>query len=152
MLRWDGSADLTGLGVHSCKVTFLSWARQLNIEEELRMAQGHHRVSSSTSMAASYSRDDVRPALQAQRILLLKIIQGFRPITPALRGGQVPLKEHPVTLPTGSHGSVKESVETGIALPPMEDLDDTDSEPIFEADQLHPWSPGLPSFEKLSSA
>ena len=152
LLRWDGNADLTGVGVHSCKVTLLSWARQLNIDEELRMAQGHHRVSSSTTMAALYSRDDVHPALQAQRIILQKILQGFRPITPALRGGQVPLKEHPVTFPAGGHSQSKELAETGIALPSTDDLEDTDSDvsdPVFESDQLHPWSPGLPSFENM---
>ena len=71
ILRWDANASLHSIGVHSCKVTFLSWARQLNITEELRMAQGHHRGSSASATVALYSRD-VHPALQVQKSDLAK--------------------------------------------------------------------------------
>ena len=43
LLTSSPSMDVSHIGVHSCKVTFLSWSRQLGIDEELRRHQGHHR-------------------------------------------------------------------------------------------------------------
>ena len=154
LLRWDANATLNSIGVHSCKVTFLSWARQLNIAEELRMAQGHHRGSSASATVALYSRDDVHPALQVQKVILQKVLDGFRPIIPMLRGGQVPIQEQPISLPAPllSRDTNDEFVPTGIAVPEIDDCEDTDSassETLYEADVLHTWSPGVPSFKNM---
>ena len=49
--HWRSHSDLpppaehTLYGVHSCKATVLSWARQLHLDPELRRLQGHHRPS-----------------------------------------------------------------------------------------------------------
>ncbi|CAE7771711.1 unnamed protein product [Symbiodinium sp. CCMP2592] len=39
----DQRPDLSLIGVHSAKVTFLSLAKQLLLDEALRREQGHHR-------------------------------------------------------------------------------------------------------------
>ena len=40
LLRRDSKVNLVAIGVHSCKFTFLSWSRQLNVAEGVRKAQG----------------------------------------------------------------------------------------------------------------
>ena len=60
--------DLSLIGVHSLKVTFLSFSKQLLIEEPLRLLQGHHR-GSLRSMSELYGRDDVAAPLQVRRRL-----------------------------------------------------------------------------------
>ncbi|CAE7492559.1 unnamed protein product, partial [Symbiodinium sp. CCMP2592] len=89
--RWNklSGAQVQNYTLHSCKTTLLSWANQLCISEDRRAVQGHHRHSS----ARLYSRDDVFGALTLQKELLLSIRQGWRPLCPQHRGGQVPLQE-----------------------------------------------------------
>ena len=45
LLQSHRDASVLSVGVHSPKVTLLSWVRQIGASEELRMAQGHHRQS-----------------------------------------------------------------------------------------------------------
>jgi hypothetical protein len=45
LLQSHRDASVLSVGVHSPKVTLLSWARQIGASEELRMVQGHHRQS-----------------------------------------------------------------------------------------------------------
>ncbi|CAE7611146.1 unnamed protein product [Symbiodinium sp. CCMP2592] len=89
--QWNklSKAQVENFTLHSCKTTLLSWANQLCISEARRAVQGHHRHSS----ARLYSRDDVFGALTLQKELLLAIRQGWRPLCPQHRGGQVPLHE-----------------------------------------------------------
>ena len=80
--------------LHSLKVTPLSCALQLNIDNESRRLWGHHRCrESGAAMASKYSRDDVLPALRAQLAVLQAICNGWVPLTPQARGGQRPLVE-----------------------------------------------------------
>ena len=139
LLISDPEADLSFVGVHSCKVTFLSWPRQLGLDEELRRHQGHHRSTGSGSCVSLYSRDDVHPALSLQKILLSKIAEGFSPVTPFLRGAAPSRCDKSVVIPQiGSMMDV--DVQTSIELPPMEDHMDTDSDasetPDLEASEL----------------
>lgn len=82
ILASDASGNVSQLGVHSCKVTFLSWSRQLGLDEELRRHQGHHRAPAGGGCVDLYSRDDVHPALELQRILRAKVEAGFRRVVP----------------------------------------------------------------------
>ncbi|CAE7354164.1 unnamed protein product [Symbiodinium sp. CCMP2592] len=62
-------------GVHSCKATVLSWARQCHLSPELRRLQGHHRPSAMEGSVRVYSRDDVGPML----LLQAEVINRIRP-------------------------------------------------------------------------
>ena len=120
-------ASVLSIGVHSPKVTLLSWARQVGASEDLRMAQGHHRQAGAKSNVALYGRDDVHPAIQLQKLLLHKISSGFRPVIPLLRGGAKPITDRPVHLP-GSIDAAQGSESTPLCLPEAADLLDTDSD------------------------
>ena len=89
-------ADL--LGVHSLKVTFLSYGRQLLIREDLQRQQGHHR-SSLAGMSDLYGRDDVAAPLEFQRQVVAAVLEGFRPRRPRLRGGLPPTADIEIDLP-----------------------------------------------------
>ena len=89
-------ADL--LGVHSLKVTFLSYGRQLLIREDLQRQQGHHR-SSLAGMSDLYGRDDVAAPLEFQRQVVAAVLEGFRPRRPRLRGGLPPTVDIEIDLP-----------------------------------------------------
>ncbi|CAE7282297.1 unnamed protein product, partial [Symbiodinium microadriaticum] len=89
-------ADL--LGVHSLKVTLLSYGRQLLIREDLQRQQGHRR-SSLTGMSDLYGRDDVAAPLEFQRQVVAAVLEGFRPRRPRLRGGLPPTVDIEVALP-----------------------------------------------------
>ena len=89
-------ADL--LGVHSLKVTLLSYGRQLLIREDLQRQQGHHR-SSLAGMSDLYGRDDVAAPLEFQRQVVAAVLEGFRPRRPRLRGGLPPTVDIEVDLP-----------------------------------------------------
>lgn len=86
------------LGVHSLKVTFLSWSRQLNIDQDLRRAQGHHRQDGARGSVALYARDDIHPCLVLQRSVQEKIRANFRPLQPVARGAGVPIADFAVSL------------------------------------------------------
>ena len=132
LLQSNSSADVQFVGVHSCKVTFLAWSRQLAIDSELRRHQGHHRASGPGQCVDLYSRDDVHPALQLQRIVLSKISSGFRPVIPLLRGGAPAVHDKPVVVPPVPPFPDL-PIETSISPPALEDLDDTDSNASSEA-------------------
>ncbi|CAE7290157.1 unnamed protein product, partial [Symbiodinium microadriaticum] len=89
-------ADL--LGVHSLKVTLLSYGRQLLIREDLQRQQGHHR-SSLAGMSDLYGRDDVAAPLEFQRQVVAAVLEGFRPRRPRLRGGLPATVDIEVALP-----------------------------------------------------
>eukprot|EP00435_Cladocopium_sp_Y103_P015148 s4770_g3.t1 len=127
MLTADPSVAVDLIGVHSCKVTFLSWSRQLGLDEDLRRHQGHHRAPGSGWCVDLYSRDDVHPALQLQKILRSKVGAGFRPVMPVLRGAGPSVSDKPVIIPPLPASSVVDC-ETSIHLPQAEDDVDTDSE------------------------
>ena len=141
LLQSNSSADVQFVGVHSCKVTFLSWSRQLAIDSELRRHQGHHRASGPGQCVDLYSGDDVHPALQLQRIVLSKISSGFRPVIPLLRGGAPAVIDKPVLVPPAPPFPDL-PIETSISAPALEDLDDTDSnassEAVLDQDELAP--------------
>ena len=126
LLTSSPSMDVSHIGVHSCKVTFLSWSRQLGIDEELRRHQGHHRSSGGNQCVDLYGRDDVFPALTLQRVILSKVAAGFRPLTPVLRGAGTAISDRPVTVPPLLADPCLE-VQTSIQLPATEELVDTDS-------------------------
>ena len=81
------------------KATLTSWAVQCQVPEHLRADLGHHRLRGNSKTVQLYSRDDVWGALQAQRCIILKAAQGWRPLTPQARGGQKPIDEPRVALP-----------------------------------------------------
>lgn len=70
--------------LHSCKATTLSWAAQLGVPEDLRAAQGHHRLANHC--VKKYGRDDVWPQIRCQRKLVNAIAEGWVPSTPLNRG------------------------------------------------------------------
>ena len=119
-------ASAHSIGVHSPKVTMLSWARQVGVSEEARMAQGHHRQGGAHSNVALYGRDDVHAALQLQRIVVHRVASGFRPVIPLLRGGAKPTIDKPVTVAPPAEGASPPG-ELQLCLPQTEDLQDTDS-------------------------
>ena len=72
--------------LRSCKVTTLSWASQLDIDAQLKAAQGHHATVDVGKSVRKYRRDDVLPQLNCQHRLLGAIGKGWRPVTPLQRG------------------------------------------------------------------
>ena len=109
-------ADL--IGVHSLKVTFLSYGRQLLIREDLQRQQGHHR-SSLAGMSDLYGRDDVAAPLEFQRQVVAAVLEGFRPRRPRLRGGLPPTADIEIDLPS---------------VPGASDLPPVGSSPVPEAE------------------
>ena len=120
-------ASASCLGVHSFKVTFLSWARQLNLNEEWRRHQGHHRADGAKGSVALYSRDDVWPALQLQQAVQSQIRAGFRPLQPMLRGGGASRVDFPVVLKPLSEGDVAPTPPLGLQFASMDATDFVDS-------------------------
>jgi hypothetical protein len=107
--------------VHSLKATVLSWALQVGLDETTRKFMGHHRLTSGSSrVAATYSRDDVLPALRGQAEILKAFRNNFMPMAPQMRGGQAPIFEkqlsHPVNsslkLPSFLTGQLQSSTAT----------------------------------------
>ena len=146
LLMSDPAAEVSHIGVHSCKVTFLSWSRQLGLDEELRRHQGHHRSPAGSGCVDLYSRDGIHPALQLQRIIRAKLATGFRPVVPVARGVGIAVKDRPVCLP-----ALPESlaVDAQIQMDSAEHHVDTDSnvsdgEDMLETiDQIPPPVPDL---------
>ena len=126
LLMSDPTADVSHIGVHSCKVTFLSWSRQLGLNEELRRHQGHHRAPAGSACVDLYSRDDVHPALELQRIVRAKLATGFRPVVPVARGVGLAVKDLPVSLPALPEAMAVDA-QTSIQLDSAELHVDTDS-------------------------
>ena len=126
LLQANKDASVLSIGVHSPKVTLLSWARQIGASEEARMAQGHHRQSGARSNVALYGRDDVHPAIQLQYQIIQRIASGFRPVIPLLRGGAKPVLDKPVSVAPPSE-EVTSQAQTQLCLPHSDDLADTDS-------------------------
>ena len=124
---------LMGIGAHSPKVTFLSWARQVGASEEARMAQGHHRATGARLNVSLYGRDDVHEALALQKLLVHRISKGFRPVTPMLRGGAKPVADCPVSIPVTAVDLEGEASNLN-CLPDLDDLADTDSGSSSEDD------------------
>ena len=131
LLQSSSDASTTSVGVHSPKVTLLSWARQIGVSEEARMAQGHHRLSGARQTAAPYGRDDVHPAIFLQKQIVHRISRGFRPVIPMMRGGGQPVMDKPLAIPLATV-LPKESDEVAVCLPDANDLVDTDSDPSSE--------------------
>ncbi|CAE7292481.1 unnamed protein product [Symbiodinium natans] len=80
--------------VHSMKVCLLSVMAQRGFRVSRQEAQGHHKSSSHS--AKLYSRDDVWPALAAQKSLMRSISQGWWPSTPLARGGRHPVPQRAI--------------------------------------------------------
>ncbi|CAE7272780.1 unnamed protein product [Symbiodinium sp. CCMP2592] len=95
----DQRPDLSLIGVHSAKVTFLSLAKQLLLDEALRREQGHHRPPPGHAMTRLYGRDDVSGPLALQSSIVQAVANGFRPLRPALRGGAPSLPDITVAVP-----------------------------------------------------
>ena len=79
---WMGTAKIdshqcASYTLHGLKATLLSWSRQLDVREDLRGDQGHHRSSSGRAAVSLYSRDDVWGALRCQDWVLSAIHSGF---------------------------------------------------------------------------
>ena len=115
------------IGVHSPKVTLLSWARQIGASEEARMAQGHHRQSGARSNVALYGRDDVHPAIQLQNQIIQRIASGFRPVIPLLRGGAKTCPGQTGFQWLHLQRKSTPQAQTQLCLPHSDDLADTDS-------------------------
>ena len=77
--------------VHGLKSTLLSWSVQLQLLEDQRRLQGHHKASQAS--VRLYSRDDVRGSLELQKAIIHAVQQGFKPVTPLSGGGQAPIEE-----------------------------------------------------------
>ena len=67
--------------------------------EALRADLAHHRLLTASGAVRLYSRDDVWGALEAQKLIIENVAQGWRPATPQSRGVQTPLAEPLVALP-----------------------------------------------------
>lgn len=124
------SSQLTLLGVHSLKVTFLSWSRQLDAPEDLRRNQGHHRLDGARGSVALYARDDVWPCIKLQRLVQSHIRAGFRPLQPVCRGACQPVGDIPVELPP-----LPEVDCTMADVPMVASPDKVISEPISSASE-----------------
>ena len=88
--------EASSYSVHSLKATVLSWAAQANLPEEDRRVHGKHKPAQMSVQL--YSRDDILGSLRVQSELISRASQGWRPVTPLSRGGQVPLTEPQFTL------------------------------------------------------
>jgi len=108
------------LGVHSLKVTLLSYGRQLLIREDLQRQQGHHRASIA-GMSDLYGRDDVAGPLEFQRQVVGAVLEGFRPRRPRLRGGLPPTADIDIQLPTVPGTSDMPSIESNPLPQPEQD-------------------------------
>ena len=131
MLWSNANADVQFIGIHSCKVTFLSW-----LDEEQRRHQGHHRAAGAGVCVDLYSRDDVHPALALQRTILSRISSGFRPVIPMMRGGAPSIADRPVSIPPVPGLSEMET-QTAVALPVAAAHLDTDSNASSDSPSAH---------------
>ena len=77
--------------IHGLKSTLISWATQLDLSDEHKRLQGKHQARNSSTRL--YSRDDVHGAIKLQQAIIKAIHDGWRPVTPLARGGQIPLVE-----------------------------------------------------------
>ena len=114
--------------IHGLKSTLISWATQLDLSDEHKRLQGKHQARNSSTRL--YSRDDVHGAIKLQQAIIKAIHDGWRPVTPLARGGQIPLVEpefalerYNKTAPEHSwgflqfHGQMFELPEQGPSLP-----------------------------------
>ena len=85
------SLNTKSYSVHGLKATILSWAAQANLPETDRRIHGKHRPAQASVQL--YSRDDILGSLRVQTALIQQIANGWRPVTPLGRGGQVPMTE-----------------------------------------------------------
>ncbi|OLP74839.1 hypothetical protein AK812_SmicGene45513 [Symbiodinium microadriaticum] len=139
-------ADL--LGVHSLKVTLLSFGRQLLIREDLQRQQGHHR-SSLAGMSDLYGRDDVAAPLEFQRQVVAAVLEGFRPRRPGFRGGLPPTADIEVALPCVPGASDMPPVGSN----PVPDAEhDTSSDSEVEDERAASPIPLPPSTQELPEA
>lgn len=77
--------------IHGLKSTLISWATQLDLPDEHKRLQGKHQSRNSSTRL--YSRDDVHGALKLQQAIVKAVQEGWKPVTPLARGGQLPLVE-----------------------------------------------------------
>lgn len=77
--------------IHGLKSTLISWATQLDLPDEHKRLQGKHQSRNSSTRL--YSRDDVHGALSLQKAVVKAVHEGWKPVTPLSRGGQLPLVE-----------------------------------------------------------
>ncbi|CAE7516046.1 unnamed protein product [Symbiodinium natans] len=121
--------DLDLIGVHSLKVTLLSVAKQLLLDDNLRRQQGHHR-SVSGAMPELYGRDDIAGPLELQQQVVRAVASGFRPLRPSARGSRPPLPDVPFTVPALAPAEPSGEIPALSARPPAElDVDSSsDSE------------------------
>jgi hypothetical protein len=85
------SLNTKSYSVHGLKATILSWAAQANLPETDRRIHGKHRPAQASVQL--YSRDDILGSLRVQTALIEQITNGWRPVTPLSRGGQIPMIE-----------------------------------------------------------
>ncbi|CAE7360546.1 unnamed protein product [Symbiodinium sp. CCMP2456] len=124
------------LGVHSLKVTLLSYGRQLLIREDLQRQQGHHRASIA-GMSDLYGRDDVAGPLEFQRQVVGAVLEGFRPRRPRLRGGLPPTADIDIQLPTVPGTSDMPSIESNPLPQPEQDTSSgSDAEAVAPASPI----------------
>ena len=81
--------------LHSLKTCLLAALAQLQVSFRKRGLQGHHR-SAGNGCVLLYGRDDVHGALSLQHLVCDKIRNGWLPMRPQARGGQLPAAQHPI--------------------------------------------------------
>ena len=87
----SASLHTKSYSVHGLKATILSWAAQANLPETDRRIHGKYRPAQASVQL--YSRDDILGSLGVQTALIEQITNGWRPVTPLSRGGQITMTE-----------------------------------------------------------
>ncbi|CAE7216718.1 unnamed protein product [Symbiodinium natans] len=144
------AVDVLSYTLHSLKCTFLSWAEEAEVSSRDRSAQGHHKEPGVSECVPKYGRNDTLPQLRCQKIVLDKLVTGWRPMVPVDRGvgGQVVLPADEGALSPA--GSVTESEsehedgevdDSGSSVCPSDILCDQDSDAgSWDAcDSVGPW-------------
>ena len=96
LLPWSAASptlhgETSSYSIHGLKATLLAWAAQADLSENDRRMHGKHKPAQMSVQL--YSRDDIEGSLRLQLVLIAKITDGWRPVTPLSRGGQTPLRE-----------------------------------------------------------
>ena len=141
--------DLSLIGVHSAKVTLLSVAKQLLLDESLRREQGHHRAPAGQAMSRLYGRDDVAGPLSLQSSVVQAVAGGFRPLRPALRGGAPSLPDVFVAIPPLEGGTSE--TKAGPGIPRLSDREPLQLDQDSSSDSEDA-SADLPAVESASAA
>lgn len=93
LLPWSAasphlSGEASSYSIHGLKATLLAWAAQADLSESDRRMHGNNKPAQMSVQL--YSRDDIEGSLRLERALLIaKITDGWRLVTPLSRGGQL---------------------------------------------------------------